>query len=446
MGKKPINCFPGYEHIPGPEHKGLGRNMYRGVDLGFGGYVYSEPGIYTNVALLDAASMHPTSIIALNKLGKYTEVYKELKEARILIKHHDFEKAGKLFDGKLIPYLTSDDEADALSNAIKLPLNQLFGISFSKYNMPTVDSRDINDIIALRGALFMKTLQDEVVARGYQVVHIKTDSIKIPNADDKIIKFVQEFGEKYDYTMEHEATYDRMCLINDSTYIAKYDDQGIRNKGGKKANQWVAVADQFQVPYVFKTLFSHEDIIFNDLCETFSVKEGEIYLDMNEDLPDVTEYEKELKKLEAKYKRGELSDTTFEKEAPELEAKIEKGHNYIFVGHVGQFCPIVEGAGGGVLYRIKDGKKYAVQKTTGYRWLETEMVKELGKEGFIDMSFYEELAKAARKAVEKYGDFERFVADEPYVPDWMYIPPGAPEELPWDPEDKGTDPAEKEHP
>lgn len=441
--KKYINSFPGYEHIPGPEHKGLGRNMYRGIDLGFGGYVYSEPGIYTNVALLDAQNMHGASIIALNKLGEYTKTYEELRLVRNLIKGHKMEEVKKLFNGKLTPYLTDEDSADALSNALKLPLNQLYGISFSKYEMPTVDSRDKNNIIALRGALFMKTLQDEVVKKGFKVIHIKTDSIKIPNATDEIIKFVQEFGEKYDYVMEHEATYDRICLVNDSTYIAKYDDKGIRNKGGKKAGQWVAVADQFQVPYVFKTLFSKEPITFEDTCETFSVKEGEIYLDMNESLPDVSEFEKKLKKLEDDYKKGKISDTRFEKEGLRLSEEIAKGHNYVFIGRVGQFCPMMDGADGGVLYRCKDGKYYAVTGTKGYRWLESEVVKALGKEDQIDKSYYIRLVDEAKKAIGEYGDFEMFANADEFL-DFMSIPDNKPDgdyELPWDP-----DPAEKEHP
>ena len=44
--------FPGYEFVDG-------KNMYRGTDLGFGGYVYAEPGMYSDVALLDVASLHP---------------------------------------------------------------------------------------------------------------------------------------------------------------------------------------------------------------------------------------------------------------------------------------------------------------------------------------------------------------------------------------------------
>ena len=443
MQKQPINCFPGYEYIPGPENKGLGRNMFRGIDLGFGGYVYSVPGIYTNVAMLDVANMHGASIEQLNYLGEYTHTYADIRKVRNCLKHGDFDTPRKMFGGKLVKYLDDEESAENLSGALKLPLNQLYGISFTRYNLPTRHSRNINNIIALRGALFMKVLQDEVTDMGYKVIHIKTDSIKIANADDKIIDYCMKRADDYGYVFEHECTYDRICLIDKATYIAKYDDKGVRNKGGKKAGKWVAVADKFQVPYVFKTLFSHEEIIFDDLCEVFSVQEGSIYLDMNEDLPDVTEYEKELKNLEDKYKKGELSDTSFEAEAPKLEKKIAKGHNYIFVGRVGQFSPIVPGGGGGVLYRIKDGKKYAVQGTKGYRWLESEMVKSSGKEDKIDLSFYDKLADEARKAIEKYGDFDMFVNNETYVtPDFMNIPEDPDvEELPWDP-----DPAEKEHP
>ena len=159
----------------------------------------------------------------------------------------------------------------------------------------------------------MVNLKHEVQKRGFCVAHIKTDSIKIPNATPEIIQFVMDYGKMYGYNFEHEATYDRMCLVNDAVYIAKYQN-----------GEWTATGTQFQVPYVFKKLFSHEEITFDDKCETKSVSKGSIYLDMNIDLPDVTEKEKELAKLESKYKSGELSDTTFERQAPKLVEEIAK--------------------------------------------------------------------------------------------------------------------------
>ena len=90
-------------------------------------------------------------------------------------------------------------------------------------------------------------------------------------------------------------------------------------------------------------------------------------------------------------------------------------HNYIFVGKVGLFCPILPGHGGGQLMvertDSKTGeKKYAaVTGTKGYRWLESEMVRENNLEEFIDRSYYIHLVDEAVKEISKYGDFESFI-------------------------------------
>lgn len=427
-----LNSFPGYEfkHIPGETKK---QNMYMGTNLGFGGYVYQEEGIYTNVALIDVASLHPSSILAMNKFGEYTQRYKEIKDARIAIKHRDLESAKKMLNGSLAKYLTNEEDADQLSKALKLILNSTYGFCSATFDNPFRDSRDENNIVALRGSLLMRTLQEEVTKRGFTVAHIKTDSIKIPNATPEIIQFCMDFAKKYSYEFEHEATYEKMCLVNGSTYIAKYATPEqcekmygyVPGDNKKKGGKWTATAKQFQVPYVFKTLFSKEPITFEDMCETFEVKSA-LYLDKNEKLPDVSMYEKEFDKLETKYKKGLLSDLTFESECSRLREKIAEGHDYHFVGRVGQFCPIKPGCGGAVLYR-KQGEKYnAATGTTGYRWLESEMVKMLGKEDDIDRGYYNKLVDDAVEAISKYGDFEQFVSDDPVPPvispDFMNIP------------------------
>lgn len=381
-----INSFPGYEYVDG-------KNMYRGVDLGKGGYVYAEPGIYKNIALLDVASMHPHSIIAMNCFGEYTQRFKELLDARMAIKHGDFDTARKMLNGALAPYLNDPSVAKDLAQALKIAINSVYGLTSAKFSNPFKDPRNNNNIVALRGALFMKTLQDEVQARGYTVVHIKTDSIKIADADEDIIKFVMDFAKPYGYTFEHEATYDRICLVNDAVYIAKYANGG----------EWTATGAQFQVPYVFKKLFSKEHIEFKDLCETKEVKTA-LYLDMNEELPDVTAFEKELASLEkAKAERVDGRRET-------LMKKIEEGHDYRFVGKIGNFCPIKPGHGGGELLRESGENKYAsATGAKGYRWLESEVVKNLEMEDAIDYSYFNNLVDKAIEAINKYGDFEQFV-------------------------------------
>ena len=369
---KIINSFPGYEfkHIADDNKP---HNMYRDVDVGMGGYVYSEPGMYTNVALLDVASMHPHSIIALNYLGEYTQRFKDLIDVRIAIKHKDFEKARSMFDGKLAKYLDSEENADMLSKALKLPINGSYGLTAANFDNPFRDIRNKNNIVALRGALFMKTLQDEVQKRGFTVCHIKTDSIKVPNATPEIIQYIMDFGKDYGYTFEHEATYDRMCLVNDAVYIARYKD-------GKHAGEWTATGTQFAIPYVFKTLFSKEPVEFDDLCEAKQVKTA-LYLDMNEQLqPDE--------------------------------------HDYRFVGKVGLFCPIKPGRGGGDLLRegsdANGNIKYSYATgSKGFRWLEAEKVRDLKKEKDIDISYYNKLVDDAIDTISKYGDYEWFISGDP---------------------------------
>ena len=431
--------FPGYKYENG-------KSTYRGEEAGEGGYVYSEPGMYGDVALLDIASMHPHSVIAEVLFGvKYTKAFRDIVEGRVSIKHKAWDEVNHMMDGKLTKYIQKviDGEMTAkdLANALKTAINSVYGLTSANFDNPFRDIRNIDNIVAKRGALFMIDLKNEVQKRGFTVAHIKTDSIKIPDATPGIIKFVMDFGMKYGYTFEHEATYDRMCLVNDAVYIAKYKtaDECEAMYGyapGDNADhggQWTATGKQFAVPYLFKTLFSHEEITFTDMCETFSVSKGNLYLDMNENLPDVSQYEKELSKLEDNYKKGKLSDTTFEPKSIELVEKIKEGHSLHFVGRVGQFCPVKPGCNGGVLYRVNDGKNYAASGSTGYRWLESEMVYSLNKTEDIDHSFYHKLIDDAVEVISKYGDFEWFVSDDPYISKreaWLY-PDTEEDELPF---------------
>jgi DNA polymerase elongation subunit (family B) len=234
--------------------------MYRGTDVGFGGYVYAEPGMYFNVPILDVKSMHPASIIAMNYFGKYTINYSDLRDARIAIKDGMFDLARTMLNGKLAPYLDNEDEADDLAYALKIGLNSAYGLTSASFENAMRDKRNVNNIVALRGALFMRTLQDEVQARGFTVAHIKTDSIKIPEGTPEIIQFCKEFAAKYDYVFEHEATYEKMCLVNNAVYIAKYEWAEKKKLIGK----WTAVGSQFAERYVYKTLFTQEPIVFDD--------------------------------------------------------------------------------------------------------------------------------------------------------------------------------------
>ena len=403
-----INAFPGYEFVnPGPD--GKPHNVYKGEDVGFGGYVWAAPGMYDRTVCYDVSGMHPASIRALNCFGDYTANFGDLVDARLAIKHKDFDKARTMLDGKLAPYLDDENQAKDLAKALKIAVNSVYGLTSASFDNPFRDLRNKNNIVALRGALFISDLKREIQSRGYTVIHCKTDSIKVVDPSEEIENFIMEYGEKYGYQFEIEHIFEKICLVNDAVYIAKLaaDDP-------EKPGKWTATGTQFAVPYVFKKLFSKEPIIFDDMCETKSVTTA-LYLDMNEDLPDVSKEEKEFGKAESNYKKGLLSDTTFETTCQKLTPLIDKGHNYRFIGKVGRFCPIKPGCGGGLLMREKDGKYYAATGTKGYRWLESEMVTELGKEADIDRSYYDKMVDETVKSISEYGDFEWFVSDEPYI-------------------------------
>jgi len=363
--------FEGY-HFDGKE------STYRGEVVGEGGYVYAEPGIYDNVALLDVASMHPTSIEELNLFGPYTKVFSELKSARMAIKHGDYESAGgpDVLGGQLRKFLINAEAdpqgAEALSYALKIVINIVYGLTSARFDNPFRDLRNKDNIVAKRGALFMIDLKHAVQEKGFTVAHIKTDSIKIPNATPEIIQFVTDFGKHYGYDFEHEATYAKFCLINDAVYIAKIVVPSTLEGDNKDAwtIKWYPVGKQFQHPYVFKTLFTHEPVVFEDLCETRSVTQGAIYLDTSGS--------------------GEIADM-------------------VHVGRVGSFVPVRYG--GGDLWRIKDDKKYALTGTKGYKWItrETASNRDSLDDLLVDMEYFDKLEREAREAIEKFGSYLDFV-------------------------------------
>lgn len=423
--------FPGYKYENG-------KSIYLGEEVGEGGYVCSEPGMYGNAALLDVTSEHPHSAMMEVIFGvQFTRRFYELVYGRVYIKHEDWNKINSILDNKLAPYvekvkngeLTSKD----LANALKIAINSVYGLTAANFDNPFRDIHNKDNIVAKRGALFMINLKHEVQKRGFIVAHIKTDSIKIPDATPEIIQFVMDYGKEYGYTFEHEATYDRMCLVNDAVYIAKYASAEkceelygyVPGDNKKHPEEWTATGTQFAVPYVFKKLFSKEEIVFEDMCETKSVTTA-LYLDMNENLSDVTEEEKELdsrlynervgtgkvlKRLNPKFENVSNED---------LGKIISDGHNYIFIGRVGSFCPIKPNSGGGNLVRKGTDRQgnvhyYNATGAKGYRWLESEYVKEVGAEGVIDKGYYDDLVTDAVQTIVVYGDYEWFVSDDPYI-------------------------------
>jgi hypothetical protein len=298
--------------------------------------------------------------------------------------------------------LVDKKSAKKLDKALKIAINSIYGLTAAGFENPFRDPRNTDNIVAKRGALFMVDLKYEVEARGFNVVHIKTDSIKIENPSDEILQFCKDFARKYGYEFEIEHIFEKICLVNDAVYVAKCASNDPDTPG-----EWTATGKQFQVPYVFKTLFSHEEVTFDDLCEIKNVSTA-LYLDFNEGLAE-----------------GE--------------------HNYSFVGKIGQFCPIKPGRGGGVLLRKTDNGFAAAVGSKGYLWMESYAVESHCKQDDIDMTYYEEMAETAKEDISKFGSFEWFVYGEtneeptdriimtpPSIDSFMNLPISDEEEVPFE--------------
>ena len=367
--------FPGYKFE-------LGKSYYKNEEPGEGGYVYAEPGMYENVAVLDVVSMHPKSIELLNLFGPYTKNYAALTEARVAIKHEDYDKARTLLDGRLAPFLVGAENDEAgrhgtdLAFALRIALNIVYGLTSAKFDNPFRDIRNVDNIVAKRGALFMIDLKQALQKKGVPVIHIKTDSVKFPLTDLGLIDFVIAFGKEYGYEFDHEETYDKFCLVNDAVYVAGI--QAVPWEENFPKYTWTAVGAQFQHPYVFKSLFSGEIPAFDDYCEARSVVKGTMYLYKGSEKP----------------VNGVLDG----------DAKLMK-----HVGRTGLFVPVEKD--GGTLYRVHEDKYYAVSGTKGHQWMEADAAVEAGEKDDlqIDMTYFEKLKNDAVATIEKFGNFEEFI-------------------------------------
>ena len=331
---------------------------YRGEDPSNGGYVYSEPGVYEDAIEFDIESMHPNSLIQLNYFGPYTQRYAELVKARWHIKHaknkdgslnrDHIDAAKELLDGQLVPYLTDDADFKGLAYALKIVVNAVYGMTSASFDNKFKHKLNTDNIVAKRGALFMIDLKHAVQEQGYTVIHIKTDSIKVANADDKIKAFIEDYASNYGYSVGIAGKYDRMALINKAVLIAHY--------AGGEPGDWHAVGTEFAIPYVYKTLFTHEDLVQDDYIITKSANKGPMFL-------------------------GDK-----------------------FVGKVGTFY--ASRTGEELTWLNSDEKHQSVSGTKGSLFRDARDLQNMYD---VDMNYYDGLVKEAIEKIKKVGDIDKLV-------------------------------------
>ena len=334
--------FPGYEY-------NFGKSTYRGFETGEGGFVYAEPGVYSDVALLDVESMHPNSLVNMNYFGPYTQRYADLLKVRVLLKHNKIDEVKQMFDGVLAPFLDNPEYLKPLVTALKIVINSVYGMTSAKFDNKFKHPDNVDNIVAKRGALFMVDLKFAIEEQGYKVCHIKTDSVKVPNADEKIIQFVHDFGkqEKYNYKFEHEHTYKRMALINNAVYIAQLED-----------DSWSPVGAEYANTYLLKRVWTKEELVDRDFFIT----------------------------------------------------KQSKGHIYLgdeFVGKVGSIYASKSGAE--CMWTEDDENFKSVTGTKGYLFKQTD---QFDIED-VDFAYYDKVAIDGLKKIMKVGDITKIVDDMP---------------------------------
>ena len=254
----------------------------------------------------------------------------------------------------------------------------------------------------------MLTLKHEVQAKGYQVAHIKTDSIKIVNGDKAIIDYCMKRANDFGYTFEHEHTYSRMALLNRATVIAEIgwpeDEKG----------KWEAIGAQFGKktnPYVYKTLLSKEEVNEKDFFTTKEVKTA-IYLD--------DQYIGKNAQIYASRTGREISRTQPSNVAQMIQSRWIKPRYLLQRESQGLTSTQLEEAKkrkiaaelgldyNEVDYIISNGfpdtivdKHVAVTGTTGYRW---ELASNYKGFDDIDMTYYHQLIHEAVDDVFAVGD------------------------------------------
>ncbi len=123
----------GEECSPDTRSTNAAESTYKGVEVGEGGYVYAEPGIHRDVALLDVASLHPSPLS--NSICSAVHVaLSEIKMARIAVKHGDGIRCPESSWGALTVHTW--DRKKSSQPTCKIAINSVYGLTAVSSTIP----------------------------------------------------------------------------------------------------------------------------------------------------------------------------------------------------------------------------------------------------------------------------------------------------------------------
>lgn len=196
------------------------------ITFGFGGLHGANIHLheFSDVKLLDVASMYPSIIIKLNALGPGVEKYRSMRDERVSIKKTNPTKA----------------------QALKLILNSVYGNLKNKHSILYNPMAAVS--VCIYGQVCLFDLCKSLAEAGYTIVNINTDGVAFVDmrgAGDEYMEIQSQWEEKYDLTLELDE-FDYWIQKDVNNYVARHGEQ-IKTKGGE-CNK-----------YQFENLFSNND-------------------------------------------------------------------------------------------------------------------------------------------------------------------------------------------
>lgn len=178
------------------------------IEFAFGGLhgVHSKRHDFSNVKLLDVASMYPNIIINNHALGiESTKIYKTIVDKRIAVKHTD----------------------EKLQKALKLVINSCYGLLNNQYSL--LYNSKASRTVCIIGQIALYDLSKRLYEAGCTLINLNTDGVAFCGEESQYKPVWEAWEQEYGLTLELDE-FDRWIQKDVNNYIAIQGDY-IKVKG-----------------------------------------------------------------------------------------------------------------------------------------------------------------------------------------------------------------------